>query len=151
MCMSEKETSALDDILKNVSLEDYEKYISDNNTNQYNSLADYLNEYISKHNLVLSDIIKKSLMSRDYAYSIFNGHRKNPTRDRVIAICLACKMKLSEVQRALKICNAGVLYSKNNRDAAIMICINRQVEDIHTVNDFLYSHDMEPLKTSKDV
>lgn len=149
--MEEKETSTLDNILQNATLNDFEKYISQVNTDSYSELSDYLNDYIAQHNLVLSEVIKKSLMSRDYAYSIFNGHKKNPTRDRVIAICLACDMNYSEVQRALKICNAGTLYSKNNRDAAIIICINRGVKNIDDVNEFLYSHDMDPLKTSKDI
>lgn len=149
--MSEKETSVLDGILRNASLDDFEEYINSQNTEGYDSLSDYLNEFIANHNLVLADVIKKSNLSRDYAYSIFNGHRKNPTKDRVIALCLACEMNLSEVQRCLKICNAGTLYSKNNRDAAIIICINRKIYDIDKVNDFLFEHEMEPLKTSKDV
>jgi len=149
--MSEKETSILDGILQSASLNDFDEYINSQNTDSYDSLADYLNEYIGNHNLVLADIIKKSSLSRDYAYSIFNGHRKNPTRDRVIAICLVCEMNLAEVQRCLKICNAGILYAKNNRDAAIIICINRNIYDIDKVNSFLFDHDMEPLKTSKDV
>lgn len=149
--MSEKETSTLDSILQNSTLEDFEKYIRVDNKNSYNCLADYLNDYIGIKGFALSEVIKRSLLSRDYAYSIFNGHRQNPTRDRVIAICLALEMSLEEVQRCLKLCNAGTLYSKNNRDAAIIICINREVYDIDKVNNFLYEHNMEPLKTSKDV
>lgn len=145
-----KETSMLDGILENTTLDDFEKYIAKHNSDSYTSLSDYLNEYIAEHSLVLADVIKRSMMSRDYAYSIFNGHRANPTRDRVIAICLACEMDLASVQRALKICNAGILYSKNNRDAAVMICINRGIRKVQDVNDFLYEHNMEPLKTSKD-
>ena len=147
--MNEKETRQLEDFLKNASLDDLEKYIGE--TGEAGSLSDYLNEYIAQHNLVLADIIRASNMSRDYAYSIFNGNRKNPTRDRVIAICLACHMDYAHTQRALKLCNAGVLYEKNNRDAAITICINRGIFDIGEVNEFLFSHDMEVLKTSKDV
>ena len=148
--MSDKETRQLDDFLKNASLSDYEKFIQSENSDGYNGLSDFLNSYLAGHELVLADVIRKSQLSRDYAYSIFNGNRKNPTRDRVIAICMACHMNLSETQRALKLCNAGVLYAKNNRDAAITICINREVFDISRVNDFLYEHGLEPLKTSKE-
>lgn len=147
--MEDKETQQLEDFLKNASLEDLELYISEGNATG-TTLSDFLNEYIGEHNLVLADVIRASLMSRDYAYSIFNGNRKNPTRDRVIAICLACHMNITQTQRALKLCNAGVLYAKNNRDAAITICINREVYDITKVNEFLFDHGMEVLKTSKD-
>lgn len=146
----EKETQKLEEFLKNASLEDYDKYISSENTDHAESLHSFLNEYIAEHHLVLADVIKNSLLSRDYAYSIFNGNRKNPTRDRVIAICLASHMNLAQTQRALKLCNAGILYAKNNRDAAITICINREIYDLDKVNEFLFDHDMEILKTSKD-
>ena len=146
----QKETRQLESFLKNASLDDYDKYIAKENTNTYTDLADFLNTYLAKNNLVLSDIIKKSQLSRDYAYSIFNGNRKNPTRDRVIAICLAMGMDLDNTQRALKLCNAGTLYAKNNRDAAITICINRGITDIAAINDFLYDHELDILKTSKD-
>ena len=147
--MSEKDTQQLEAFLKNAKVEDLETYIN-MEKGESGSLADFLNDYIATHNLVLADVIKASLMSRDYAYSIFNGNRKNPTRDRVIAICLACHMDYTQTQRALKLCNAGVLYAKNNRDAAITICINREIFDVIKVNEFLYSHDMDTLKTSKD-
>ncbi len=147
--MNDKETQQLEDFLKNASLDDLESYIGE--TGNTVPLSDYLNEYIAEHGLVLADVIKLSNMSRDYAYSIFNGNRKNPTRDRVIAICLACHMDYAHTQRALKLCNAGVLYAKNMRDAAITICINRGIFDIGEVNEFLFSHEMDVLKTSKDV
>lgn len=147
----EKETRQLEDFLKSASLDDYEKYVSEKNTDTFSDLADFLNSYLANNDLVLSEVIKKSNLSRDYAYSIFNGNRKNPTRDRVIAICIACEMNLENTQRALKLCNAGTLYAKNNRDAAITICINRGIYDIAAINEFLFDNNLEVLKTSKDV
>lgn len=147
--MNSNETMELENFLKNARPEEVEAYLSPKK-DQVDNLADYLNEYIAQNDLVLSEIIKASNLSRDYAYSIFNGNRKNPTRDRVIAICLSCHMDYTHTQRALKLCNAGVLYAKNDRDAAITICINREIFDVMKVNDFLFSHNMSPLKTSKD-
>ena len=66
----QKETRQLESFLKNASLDDYDKYIAKENTDTYTDLADFLNTYLAKNNLVLSDIIKKSQLSRDYAYSI---------------------------------------------------------------------------------
>lgn len=149
--MDENETSRLDSILENADLDDFDAFIARADKEGYGSLSEYLNVYIAKHELVLSDIVRKSQLSRDYAYAIFNGHKASPTRDRVIAICIAMGMNLQETQRALKICNAGVLYSKNDRDAAVIICINREIYDIDKVNEFLYNHSMDVLKTSKDV
>lgn len=146
--MNENTTERLDKILQNADTSDFKKYREEELTEELPSLSDYLNEYIAKKNLLVADVVKNSRMSKDYAYALLNGNRKNPTKDRIIALCLAIGMNLLETQRALKICDM-VLYSKNKRDAAIIICINREIYDIDKVNDFLLDNGLEILETSK--
>jgi hypothetical protein len=57
-------------------------------------------------------------------------------------------MNLVETQRALKLCGM-VLYAKNKRDAALIICINREIYDLDKVNNFLLENDLEILETSR--
>ncbi|MCQ2496967.1 MAG: hypothetical protein MJ131_10315 [Lachnospiraceae bacterium] len=149
--MNEISTEKLDNILKKASLESYEQLITEKNSEDLPSLSDYLNEYIGKKSLVVPEIIKSSLLSRDYAYSILNGNRKNPSRDKIIALCLAMHMNLKEVQRALKLSNAGTLYSKNKRDGAIIIFFNTGEYNIMRLNDFLAKHSLDILHTSKEI
>jgi len=148
---SEMRTSELNAILKNASLADFDKIREEELPRKPLRLNEYLNGYIGENGLVTADVIRKSLLSRDYAYSILNGNRPNPTRDRVIALCIAMHMKLDEVQRALELCNAGILYPKDARDMAIIICINTEVHDIADINDFLSEKGFDVLHTSKDV
>lgn len=148
--MNEKKTAELTEILNNASLEDFASIREAELPKKERTLSEYLNTYIGSHNLVLADVVKDSRLSRDYAYSIINGNRPNPTRDRVIALCCAMKMSREEVQRALELCNAGILYPKNPRDMAIMICINREVYNILDINEFLLEHDLDIIHTSKD-
>ena len=146
--MNEKTTERLDKILQSADTGDFSVYSKQELSDELPSLSDYLNEYIGKNGLLVSDIVKNSGLSRDYAYAILNGNRKNPTKDRIIALCLAIHMNLVETQRALKICGM-VLYSKNKRDAALIICINREIYDINKVNDFLLENELDILETSK--
>ena len=146
--MNEKTTERLDKILQSADTGDFSVYNKQELSDELPSLSDYLNEYIGKKGLLVSDIVKNSGLSRDYAYAILNGNRKNPTKDRIIALCLAIHMNLVETQRALKICGM-VLYSKNKRDAALIICINREIYDINKVNDFLLENELDILETSK--
>ena len=146
--MNEKTTERLDKILQSTDITDFGKYINNELSEPLPSLSNYLNEHIAKRNLLVSEVVKQSGLSRDYAYAILNGNRKNPTKDRIIALCLAIGLNLTETQRALKLCGM-VLYSKNKRDAAIIICINTEVYDINKVNDFLISNDLNVLETSK--
>ena len=149
--MGEKKTSELNAILKNASLADFDKIRMTELPKKALSLSEYLNTYIGNNGLVTADVIRSSLLSRDYAYSILNGNRPNPTRDRVIALCIAMHMNLEEVQRALELCNAGILYPKDARDMAIIICINTSIYDIAEINDFLVEKGFDVLHTSKDV
>ena len=146
--MNEKTTERLDKILQNADTGDFLKYSNQELSEELPSLSDYLNDHIGKKGLLVSDVIKRSGLSRDYAYAIINGNRKNPTKDRIIALCLATRMNLIETQRALKLCGM-VLYAKNKRDAALIICINREIYDLDKVNNFLLENDLEILETSK--
>ena len=147
MLMNEKKTSALDNILKSATLKDFEKIAKNEILEGVPSLSNYLENYLAAHSLDKSTVIKDSLLSRDYAYAIFNGNRANPTRDRVLALCLAMHMTLDDVQRTLKLANVGALYSKNPRDAVIIIAFNTGKYDVGELNDFLHAHEQEIIKT----
>ncbi|MBR5179215.1 MAG: hypothetical protein IKW90_10515 [Lachnospiraceae bacterium] len=146
--MNDNTTERLDKILQSVDTSDFKKYRDEELSEELPTLSNYLNEFIARKKLLVSDVVKNSRMSKDYAYALLNGNRKNPGKDRIIALCLAIGLNLIETQRALKICGM-ILYSKNKRDAAIIICINREIYDIDMVNEFLLDNGLEILETSK--
>ena len=141
--MNEKPTYELDKILNDVSQEQFEQYNKSINEESNSNVSEYFNSYIAMNNLELSDVIKKSDIPSNYAYGILNGNRKNPSRDRVIA----CEMDLVHTNRALKVAGHNPLYSKVSRDAAIIIMINREEYNIRIINEFLYGHNLDILKT----
>ena len=149
--MNEYKTYEQDKILSFADTDEFEQYIDKYQIKQNNEvdIKEYFNTYIGEHNLELKEVVKKSDIPRDYAYGILNGNRKNPSRDRIIALCLACNMNLTDTNRALKIAKHSPLYSKVNRDAAIIIMINREEYSVQIVNEFLYGHNLDTLKTSK--
>lgn len=150
MSINERPTYELDRILDSVSPDEFESYRSENKvkSDEEISIKEYYDDYIGNHNLELNDIVKRSDIPPNYAYGILNGNRKNPSRDRIIALCLACRMNLTETNRALKIAGHSPLYSKVSRDAAIIIMINKEEYSVQIVNEFLYGHSMDVLKTS---
>ncbi len=147
--MNEDTTSKLEEILKGTNPNEFSQFSKNELPNNLPSLSDYLNEYIAKHNLIVSDIIKSSNLSKDYAYAILNGHRKNPAKDRIIALCLAMHMDYKSAERALKLCDT-LLYAKNKRDAAFIICFNKEIYNLEDVNDFLVKNNLDPLETCKN-
>lgn len=139
-------TERLDGILKQVKSEkDIREYMSKYTETSCESFSVYLNSYIAQHRLNVADVIKRSNISRNYVYNIINGDR-NPGRDKVIALCIGAGMNYKEINRALKIAKLGVLYSKNPRDARIIIEINKGVKNVMELNLILEREGFETIQ-----
>ena len=115
------------------------------------SFSDYFNEFLGSHQRKsLSDIVRDSGLSRQYAYDVING-KKNANRDKIIALCLSANMNLEETKHSLIYAGHNELYSRNKRDATIILVINAKQsgsKDYPTVTDvsiFLEEKGFEPL------
>jgi len=140
-----RDTGFLEKVLKGTSIEKYDHYVKEANLCEDYSLSTYFNEYIAKHDLKASSIVEKSRLSREYAYQILNGRKRNPSRDKIICLCIGAQMPYEYIQRALKISQKGILYAKNRRDAAISVYIHNEVYDLEVINEFLKSKGFDPL------
>ena len=134
--MNEKPTYELDKILSSVEPEHFNRYRNEEDTDSQMSVSEFFNRYIGSYGLQLSDVIRQSDIPANYAYGILNGNRTNPSHDRVIALCIACHMNLTD--------------TKVSRDAAIIIMINKCEYDIGIINEFLYGHNLNILSTSSN-
>jgi len=139
--MNEKPTYELDKILSSVEPEHFNRYRNEEDTDSQMSVSEFFNRYIGSYGLQLSDVIRQSDIP---------ANRTNPSRDRVIALCIACHMNLTDTNRALKTAGLSPLYSKVSRDAAIIIMINKCEYDIGIINEFLYGHNLNILSTSSN-
>lgn len=113
-------------------------------------LSDYFSSIMNEHGLSASDIVKASELPESYAYQILNGTKKNPARDKILALCIGAKMNLAEIKRALEIAGCGILYSKNPRDAAIIFCIKNNKYRMYEINEFLSDSGLELLTGEKE-
>ena len=147
--MISQDTEKINEIIKTIRKKEIDKFLEKEFSGELPSIADYLSQYISQHKLSASKIIKDSGLSPDYAYAIMNGNRKNPARDRIIALCLAMHMSLEDAQQALKLCKT-FLYSKDKRDAIIMVCFTQHIYDVNEVNIILVSFNQKELETTKE-
>lgn len=105
---------------------------------------EYIDSFIKGNSLVKSEVINNSLISRTYAYQILKGTKK-PSRNKVISLCLSCKMNLSETLKCLTLSGNSALYPKNKRDAVIIFAINKQLNVIET-NELLYEMNEDILE-----
>lgn len=127
-----KNTSELaGEILRSKSIENYEKNNASDMISQM-SLSDYLAELLETHKVVKKDVIHRSSIDSVYAYQIFQGKKKKPSRDILIRLALAFPLSVDETKHLLYYGGAETLYPRVRRDAHIMYAIHNKFSVIKT-------------------
>lgn len=76
-------------------------------------------------------------------YQIFSGVR-NPSRDSLIAICIAMRLELAEAQNLLKYAGFGQLYARNVRDSVLIHGICKKLT-VPQINELLFDRSEKTL------
>jgi len=132
-----KTTQELLDTMQNYR--SYEDYLKNNLTDisrQTMPIDRALTAVLTEKKLVKAEIIKTSGIEPHYGYQIFSGAKK-PTRDKILMLLIAMKLTVDEIQQILKITGYEPLYSKINRDNAILFGITKRYTVID-INDLLF-------------
>ncbi len=103
------------------------------------SLTDYIEELLSRHGLKKPQIISESGLNEIYTYQILSGKR-NPSRDKLLALAIAMKLDLEECQKLLKFGGVNELYPRNRRDAIIIFGLKKKL-NIFDLNELLFDLD----------
>lgn len=101
------------------------------------NICDYLQDLLDVHGLKRSQAIRASELNETYAYQLFAGQRKKPSRDKVLQLVFGMHLTLLEADRLMKIAGVSPLYCKNRRDAIIIFCVNKGCS-LQKVNEELF-------------
>lgn len=142
--MTDKTGDLLNKLTSTDSPEDLDLYLEQIRDKYPKDLSSYVKTILSEKSMSTADMQKKSGIDRTYIYQIMDGS-KNPGRDKIIAIAIACEMTLAESQRALEIAQEGILYAKSRRDSLIIYAINKKLT-IMELNVLLEEHGLPVLK-----
>ena len=82
-------------------------------------------------------------MSEVYLHQVFAG-RRNPSRDRLLCLCVGLEVSLDEAQKLLKQAAYAPLYPKNRRDAIITYGILHHMQ-LQAINDKLFLENEKTL------
>lgn len=82
-------------------------------------------------------------MSEVYLHQVFSG-RRNPSRDRLLCLCIGLGATLEETQDLLKRASYAQLYPKSKRDAVIIHGLLHKKE-LNDINDTLFSENEKTL------
>jgi len=128
-----------DELLKLISTENsLQKYL-DTNKNEFDNttLAEALNHLLGKSTCSKADIVRLSNLDKVYTYQIFDGTKSNPSRNKLLAICISLGSDLTETQYILRLGHAEPLHPRNVRDSVIIFAINHKTS-IMDLNNILY-------------
>lgn len=109
--------------------------------------CDYIQSVCDDRHISAERIIKLADIDRTYGHQIFNGTRK-PSRDNVLKLALAFKFSIEETQRLLCIADRSALYPRLERDAVIILSINKGY-DVQKVQEILFEHNLSLLGKNK--
>ena len=137
-----KTTEELLDLLKkSPSASSYMEQAADNLIHQI-PLSEYLTKLIEEKNLKKGNLIRLSGLDKGYVYDILAG-KKNPSRDKVLALCFALSLSADETQKLLKSTGYAPLYVRMERDSVILFGLEHTLS-VMEVNELLYEmkHDL---------
>lgn len=125
-----KSTDELLNILKNSH--NIDQFLNDNMDDIHGmTFAEYLNGCLKNHNISKSMAIEKSNIQKNYGYQIFDGSKK-PSRDKVLALCIAMELSTDESNRLLKLSDHSILYPRIKRDSIIYFALEQKCNLIDT-------------------
>lgn len=123
---------------------DLHRVLTENDANfREDGLTDALQRLFEERNMAKTTLAKSSGISEVYLHQVFAG-RRNPSRDRLLCICVGLGITLDETQRMLTQGGYAQLYPRTRRDAIISYGVVHQLP-LGEVNDKLFAEQEKTL------
>lgn len=140
--MEEKNTGDLSQEL--MSQPDLDAYIQENSRAfDERNFAELLTALYDKKDISKATLARRAGISEVYLHQVFSG-RRNPSRDRLVCICLGLGATLEETQELLKHAGYAQLYPRLKRDAIISHGLVHGT-DLNEINDKLFAENEKTL------
>ncbi|MDO4265720.1 MAG: helix-turn-helix transcriptional regulator [Eubacteriales bacterium] len=123
---------------------DIDSYIK-NNERYFSerSITDLLAELYERQNISKAELARRAGMSEVYLHQLFSG-RRNPSRDKLLCLCVGMGLTLDETQKLLKEAAYVQLYPRIKREAVICHGIIHHTP-LGEINDKLFTENEKTL------
>lgn len=146
--MKQKPTNELDAILENTKPEQLEEYLKDNRkylAGGEKAFYYFMKDTLEAKRIQLKEVYVGAGVSESFGGKIIRMEKHTSDRDLIIRFCLAGRFNWKETNRALKLYGMSELYSKNPRDACMMVAINHRIFDVYQVDEMLRKNGLKGL------
>lgn len=132
-----KTTMTLESAIRKIdTFEEFEETFTDDFLDDDRQVCYYLFELARKYGGDYSTISTDAGYAPAYFGNIINGHKTNPSRNVLIAMCLALGTTVEEVQQLLKYAGHAPLYVRRKRDVVIWFGFMKKMS-VDEVEDLL--------------
>lgn len=140
--MEEKSTGDLRQEL--MDQPDLDAYIHENSRSfDERAFAVLLTALYDKKDISKAALARRAGISEVYLHQVFSG-RRNPSRDRLVCICVGLEATLEETQELLKHAGYAQLYPRIKRDAIISHGLFHRTP-LGEINDKLFAENEKTL------
>ena len=140
--MNEKNTDTLQQEL--MSTNNLDRFLTENDASFRDvPLQEAIQRIFDEKGMSKAQLAKQSGISEVYLHQVFAG-RRNPSRDRLLCICVGLGITLDEIQRMLTQGSYAQLYPHTRRDAIISYGVVHQLP-LGEVNDKLFAEQEKTL------
>lgn len=145
--MQEKPTYELDELLKGTKPDQLGSYYKENKAYMAEGKAFYyyMKDVLESKRILLKDVYSFAGVSESWGGKIISMERHTTDRDLIIRLCIAGRLSLDEINRALKLYGMTPLYSKDKRDACLIVAINNRKYNLAEIDDMLESQGFKKL------
>ena len=148
--MQEKSTFEIEELLESLKPNQLDRFYEENRS----QMADdkkafyyYIKDVAWSKNILLKDMYSFAGLSESYGEKLIRMEKHTTNRDVIIRLCLAGHFSLVETNKALKLYGMNPLYSKDKRDACLIVAINNRIYRIIDVDDMLEKQGLNILSS----
>ena len=120
------------------------EYVSENrDAFSEQAVSQLLSELYEKKSISKAALARRAGMREVYLHQVFSG-RRNPSRDRLLCLCLGVEATLEETQELLRQAGFAQLYPRHKRDAVISYGLVHGIS-LGEINDRLFVENEKTL------
>ena len=146
--MKEKSTDELDEMLDNTKITGLGGYLKENRdymVDDEKTFYYYFKDVLDNKNIKLKDVYSAAGLTESYGGKVIRMEKHSANRDTIIKLCVAGHFSWDEINSALKLYGFNELYSKNSRDACIILAVKNRIFDFASINDMLDEQGLDVL------
>lgn len=146
----EKSTYEVEELLSNMKPAELGSFYKENRSSMVDdkkAFYYYMKDIAESKNIMFKEMYLFAGVSESYGEKIIRMEKHTKNRDLIIRLCIAGHFSLVEINKALKLYGMNPLYSKDKRDACLIVAVNNRIYDLYEIDNILEKQGLQILTT----